>query len=395
MFQNIFPQAQPQSGQPMGQPMNPGQPTLFAPAQNPSTPFFPNQNQPTMFQTPQGQPMSGGFQTQPTNTLGQMNPQSMMGAPQNQPGMMNSQFLNMNQQIPPTGSLSSILHQPQSLNLTPLSQQNFAWKISQKSDSFSLNIGNTLRDKEVQTLNPPMRTRITQYDNQLEDNKKYLKNCNEQKANIHEISQKLKKDLYNISSNSILLRNTLKREKFIFDDLKNEISISAIIVNDFVQYYELLKKGRLQSIQVPSTFLTLAADKLLGNMKVLKSKIDEIIDLAKTQFSRKETSEFGDDYEFVIHLIGELYQYFMYVAYLVMKFDETYTSFRTEALEHYKSYGYVDLEKNLEHESKRLYKDDMIENLMKIMNKLEENKKIEKEQLKVLFFIFENCLMSV
>jgi len=37
----------------------------------------------------------------------------------------------------------------------------------------------------------------------------------------------------------------------------------------------------------------------------------------------------------------------------------------------------------LEHESKKLYKDDMIENLMKIVNKLEENKKIEKAEEKV------------
>ena len=162
--------------------------------------------------------------------------------------------------------------------------------------------------------------------------------------------------------------------------------MNSIIVNDFLQYYELFKKGKLQSIQVPSTFLSIAVEKLLKTMKTLKAKLEEIIDLAKTHLIIQEKTEFNDDYEFFIHLIGELYQYFIFVAHLVMKFDETYVDFRTEALEHYKSYGYTDLEKHLEHESKKLYKDEMIENLMKIINKLEENKKIEREQERVIKF---------
>lgn len=349
---------------------------------NPTTPMFPSQ-------TPQP-----NFQPQPQMNIFNQNPMNQANQPRNfmSPGMPNpSQYGNnfampqYQQGFPPTSSMS-ILHQPQSLNLTPLNQQNFSWKINQKSDAFSLNISNTLRDKEVQSLNPQMRARITQYEKELEDNRKYLKNSNENQNNIQEISQKLKKDLHNLANNSILLRNSLKREKIIFDELKNEINVNSIIVNDFLQYYELFKKGKLQSIQVPSTFLSIAVEKLLKTMKTLKAKLEEIIDLAKTHLIIQEKTEFNDDYEFFIHLIGELYQYFIFVAHLVMKFDETYVDFRTEALEHYKSYGYTDLEKHLEHESKKLYKDEMIENLMKIINKLEENKKIEREQERVIKF---------
>jgi len=205
----------------------------------------------------------------------------------------------------------------------------------------------------------------------------------EHRRNIQELNSKFKKDMYQVANNSILLRNELKKEKFIFDELKNEISVNATIVNDFLQYNDLYKKGRLQIIQVPSQFLMIAVEKMLNSLNVLKKKIDEISDLAKIQLIKKETSELEDDYEFFINLVAELYQYFIYVAHLVLKFDENYMEFRTNALEYYKSMGYTDLEKTLEHESKKLYKDDMIENLMKIVNKLEENKKIEKAEEKV------------
>ena len=69
--------------------------------------------------------------------------------------------------------------------------------------------------------------------------------------------------------------------------------------------------------------------------------------------------------------------------------------FRTKQLELYRGLGFTDLEKTLEHESKKLYKDEMIENLMKIVNKLEENKKLEKMEERVfikfhIFFILKN-----
>ena len=282
----------------------------------------------------------------------------------------------------------SILNQPPTLNLTPPNQQNFAWKINQKSDPFSMSIGNTLRDKEVQALAPQLRTRVAQYENQLEDNKKYLKMSADHRRNIQELSSKFKKDMNQVANNSILLRNELKKEKFIYDDLKNEININAAIVNDFLQYNDLYKKGRLQIIQIPSQFLMIAVEKLIGCINVLKKKIEEISDLAKIQLIKKETGEYEEDYEFFIHLVAELYQYFLYVAHLVFKFDENYMEFRTKQLELYRGLGFTDLEKTLEHESKKLYKDEMIENLMKIVNKLEENKKLEKMEERVSFHIF-------
>ena len=327
--------------------------------------------------------MNSGTQMNPMNPMNPtMNPMNTM----NQQPQMNQMNPGMNMYQQPQYPLShnlSILNQPQMLNLTPSSQQNFAWKINQKSDPFSINIGNTLRDKEVQTLAPQLRARVAQYESQLEDNKKYLKMSAEHRRNIQELNSKFKKDMYQVANNSILLRNELKKEKFIFDELKNEISVNATIVNDFLQYNDLYKKGRLQIIQVPSQFLMIAVEKMLNSLNVLKKKIDEISDLAKIQLIKKETSELEDDYEFFINLVAELYQYFIYVAHLVLKFDENYMEFRTNALEYYKSMGYTDLEKTLEHESKKLYKDDMIENLMKIVNKLEENKKIEKAEEKV------------
>ena len=330
--------------------------------------------------------MNSGMMNSGMMNPGMMNPGVMNPGMMN-PGMMPGQQQNL-QQYPLSGNLS-ILNQPQILNLIPSNQQNFTWKINQKADPFSVNIGNTLRDKEVQTLAPQFRTRVTQYENQLEENKKYLKMSAENKRNIQEISSKLKKDVYSVTNNSILLRNELKKEKFIFEELKNEINVNATIVNDFLQYNDLYKKGRLQIIQVPSQFLIIAVEKMLNSLNVLKKKIDEILDLAKIQILRKETlinNELDDEYEFFIYLIGELYQYFIYVAHLVLRFDENYMEFRTNTLEYYKSMGYTDLERTLEHESKKLYKDEMIENLLKIVNKLEENKKIEKEQEKVWFY---------
>jgi len=110
--------------------------------------------------------MNSGTQMNPMNPMNPtMNPMNTMNQqPQmnqmNQQPQMNQMNPGMNMYQQPQYPLShnlSILNQPQMLNLTPSSQQNFAWKINQKSDPFSINIGNTLRDKEVQTLAPPVR----------------------------------------------------------------------------------------------------------------------------------------------------------------------------------------------------------------------------------------------
>lgn len=188
--------------------------------------------------------------------------------------------------------------------------------------------------------------------------------------------------------NAVLLRSEIKKHTINLNELKADMMTNTTIVNDFVQYYEYAKKGKIPTIQLPSSFLQLICEKINNSLERIKQKIIEVEELALLQ--KKEDDEQIDeerDYEIFLLLIEELFSYYNHTAYLVIKFNENFVDFKTHMIETFKNMGYLDLEKNLEYESKKYYKDEVIENLLGIANKIEISKKLERENLEVIFII--------
>ena len=83
-----------------------------------------------------------------------------------------------------------------------------------------------------------------------------------------------------------------------------------------------------------------------------------------------------------------MYYYYNYVAYLVIRFNESYHDLKSRILESLRGLGFNEIEKPLEVETRKKYKDEMIENLMSVLNKLEEIKKAEKIELEVSLYSY-------
>lgn len=105
---------------------------------------------------------------------------------QNQPGQfnINSNDLQYNRLM---------LNPPTNINLQNVSD-NFQYKISQKSDPFSLDVKNRNRHKEVSTL-VNFKQRLGEYESHLEENRKLLLISQENRNTMNEINKRLKNEL--------------------------------------------------------------------------------------------------------------------------------------------------------------------------------------------------------
>lgn len=342
-----------------------------------------------LFPQSQQPPISQNFQPQPQPFIQQQNqPLFQQSQPQLQP-----QFQQQLQQ-PQGGYNNYALQQPadsysynrssslnlqQNVGINPTPDQNFQWKMSQRPDPFALSIGNPNRDREIMNLNTSFRQRVSEYETQLTENWKMLSLSEDNRNSMNSINKRMKNELYSLANNAVLLRTEIKKQTLTLNELKTENNAHIAIVNDFNQFCDFVKKGRLPTVQLPSSFLQLVTEKISNSLEVLKKKIIEIEELSFLQLNAQNEGSDESDYELFLMLIEEMYSYYNYVAFIVIKFNENYHDFRSKTLENFKGLGYVDLEKTLEFETKKLYRDEMIENLIGIANLIETTKKSERE----------------
>ena len=77
----------------------------------------------------------------------------------------------------------------------------------------------------------------------------------------------------------------MKKQIVSVTQLKSDVSYNVGIVNDFIQYCDWIKKGKLPIIQLPSLFLQIVSDKMMTNLENLKNKIVEIEELSNLQIN--------------------------------------------------------------------------------------------------------------
>ena len=250
---------------------------------------------------------------------------------------------------------------------------------STKTNRYQLSLTNPVRDRKVGTLTDKHKQFIELVAKTLGNNQSKIEGLKLENLEIVKKKDMLADAVYQFSQDGKQLYMKIKQARYLVDDMKSNLSTyEEITSRNFDVSLDLLKGGRLPRIDIPSAFMTNITEFFDLRIRELKDKIGEIEELVKIS----DINEDNEEYEKIIMVLDELYNYYLNVAHKVFQVNEYVTTFKAQFIDYFKSQGSREVERIFLKRSTDAYKSDIdiLGKLEGISNNVLDNKMKKKEQ---------------
>jgi len=247
---------------------------------------------------------------------------------------------------------------------------------SAKTNRFQLSLTNPLRDRKVGSLTDKHKQFIENASKVLADNQRKIEALKSENTEIQKKKDNLSDVVYQFSQDGKQLYMKIKQARYLVDEMKSNLNTyEEITSRNFDVSLDLLKGGRLPRLDIPSAFMINITEFFDLRIRELKDKIGEIEELVKIS----DINEDNEEYEKIIMVLDELYNYYLNVAHKVFQMNEYVTAFKAQFIDYFKSQGSREVERIFVKRGGDAYKTDILGKLETISNTVLDNK-MKKEQ---------------
>jgi hypothetical protein len=235
-----------------------------------------------------------------------------------------------------------------------------------------LSFGNIWRERTVKNLDNYSRQKQIDIENKLDENKKSYQQIENNHREIENIKIENKDNIGKACEDAIVFQLKLKKFQRVVNELKENNDLFYNVTLNFDTFTDSLRKGHVQSIIIPSRFLSKSIDKMRDSVEYLGKALLEIEQVRIKVESREDK---GFDFDFLVKLIEAVFQFFKSVSTLVFSFNERLKEFKRKLTEHFSKVGYGSISEKislLEADTEIL--DPIIYNLQIMANKIEAEK---------------------
>ena len=235
-----------------------------------------------------------------------------------------------------------------------------------------MSLANPLRDRKVGALPDKYKQVIETLSKASNDNQKRIEVLKLEDNNILEKKKKFADTTYEFSQDSKQLYMKIKQARYLVDDMKSNLSTyEYVTTKNFDLCLDLLKGGMFPKLDIPSGFMTDITEFFDLRIRELKDKIGEIEELVKMT----DVNEDSEEYEKIVMVLDELYNYYLNVAHKVFQINEYVSNFKAQFIDFFKSQGSREVERIFARRTQDTYKTDVLTMLETISGDVLEKSK--------------------